>query len=172
MSAARTKTVETIEHIKDETDKSIGEALSKIREDVAKSTKMFGFWQDKFTDSFGKVHQMSGDFVTFAQGNLAAWVTSSQILADGLTSMSKQLAEASKTVAEDAMSAGKTLAAVKSPKEAIQIQSDYVSRSIRDIVAINRSVTDDAIKLHEDLTARFTDRLLLAAELFSKTGQH
>lgn len=109
------------------------------------------------------------DFMAFSQGNVEAFIKSSQIWATGMQDMGKHIATTAKEQLDHSMSTFKTLSGVKSIKEAMDIQSSLARESMEKAVAETGKLTDASMKLAEQAFAPITARITLATEKFGKT---
>ena len=93
------------------------------------------------------------DFVAFGQGNLEAWMKSSQILVTGMQEMVKQVAATTQSGVEEAMSAFRALSQVRSVKEAVEIQSSLARTSLDKAVSQTGNVAEATYRLAEQAMA-------------------
>ena len=106
------------------------------------------------------------DFVAFGQGNLDAWMKSSQILVTGMQDLAKQAAATAQSGVEEAMSAFRALSQVRSVKEAMEIQSSLARTSLDKAVSHTGTVAEATYRLAEQAMAPITQRLSIATEGF------
>jgi len=105
--------------------------------------------------------------VAFGKANLAAMVEANKILAAGLKTLSEQAAAAAKTSYEDSVAAFKALTAVKTPKEAADLQASYAKAAFTGAVAETKKFADASVKLTEDAFAPLKARM---TEVFAKAA--
>lgn len=108
------------------------------------------------------------EFMSFGQANVDAMVKSSQILAAGVQDMSKQFATAAQASLEEAMANFRTLGAVKSVKEAIEVQTSLARSTIEKTLAQTGQIADQSFRLAEQAIAPISGRLAIATESFTK----
>jgi phasin family protein len=110
------------------------------------------------------------NFAAFGTGNLEAMNASGKIWAAGVNDLTTQVAANAKTSFEASVAAFKALTAVKSVREAIELQGKYSKTAIADAVATSKSLTEASIKLVEQSMAPLTARLAVAVESLSKAA--
>jgi phasin family protein len=103
----------------------------------------------------------------FSQGNVEAVMKSSQILATGLTDMSKLMAASAKASIDETMSIFKAMTSVKSLKEAFELQSSFARTSMEKALSESGRLTEHSMKLAEQAFAPISARVNVAVETFS-----
>jgi phasin family protein len=106
-------------------------------------------------------------FVSFGQGNLEAFIKSSQVLATGLTDLSKHMAAHAQSAMDETAATMKAMTGVKSVKEAIELQTAFTKSYFEKTVAETSKLTEHSIKLAEAAYAPITARVTAAVETFS-----
>jgi len=132
--------------------------------------KMFATTQAEMTQGMQDALKTTQELLAFGQGNLDAFLKSSQIWAAGVQDISKQVAAMAQSSFGDTMATFQSLAAVKSPKDALDIQANLTRTSLEKAAAETGKITDASLKLAEQAMAPITARLNLAAEKFAKLG--
>ena len=132
--------------------------------------KMFATTQADMTQGMQDAMKTAEDFLAFGQGNLDAFMKSSQIWAAGMQDLSKQVAAMAQASFGETIATFQSLAAVKSPKDALDIQANLARTSFEKAAAETGKITDASMKLAEQAMAPITARLNLAAEKFAKVG--
>ena len=115
-----------------------------------------------------KTMKTAEDFLAFGQSNMDAFVKSSQIWAAGVQDITKQVAATAQASFDDTMAAFKAMAAVKTPKDALDLQANLVRSSLEKAVAETGKVTDASLKLAEQVFAPITAQMNAAVEKFAK----
>ncbi len=110
------------------------------------------------------------EFVAFSQGNVEAFVKSSQIWVTGMQDLSKSVAAAAQASMEESMSTFKALTSVKSVKEAFDLQAAFARSALEKTVAESGKLTDASFKLTEQALAPITARVTVVVEKFSKAA--
>ena len=135
--------------------------------DTNPATKMAEFTaeaQERAKAAFEKSTAMAGEFGDLAKGNYEALVEVGQIVSEGLQDLAKADMEAGKTAMETMQDDMKTLAAVKSPTELFQLQSDFARSSFDAFVAHSSRSTEAALKLAGEIAQPISNRVALAVE--------
>lgn len=109
-------------------------------------------------------------FLAFGQGNLDAFVKSGQIWAAGLHAISKQAATTAQASFDETLTAFKAMAAVKTPKDALEIQANLVRTNLEQAVADAGKLSDASLKLATQAFAPITAQMSAAAEKFTKAA--
>ncbi len=123
--------------------------------------------QVQVKEGMQRVMKTAEQMTAFSQGNLEALMKSNQILAAGLTEMSKMFAASAKASLEETMGTFKALGAVKSVKEAVELQTTFAKASMEKALAESGKMTERSIKLAEQAFAPITARVNVAVETFS-----
>jgi len=110
------------------------------------------------------------DLVAFNQGNVEAFMKSSQIWATGLQDLGKLFAANAQAQIEESVDTVKALTSVKSLKEAVDLQSSLAKSTVEKLVAETGKLSDASLKLAEQALAPLTARVTLAAEKFGKVA--
>jgi phasin family protein len=126
--------------------------------------------QAKVKQGMEKAMKTAEDFVAFSQGNVEALVKSGQIWATGVQDLSKQMAATAQASMEESLSTFKALTAVKSFKEAFDLQAAFARSAMEKTVAESSKLTDASFKLTEQALAPITARVTVAVEAFSKNA--
>lgn len=108
------------------------------------------------------------DFLAFGQGNLDAFVKSSQIWAAGVQDLSKQIAATAQANFDETLTAFKAMAAVNTPKDALDIQANLIRANSEKAMAETGKLTEASRKLAEQTFAPITARMNAAVERFAK----
>jgi phasin family protein len=110
------------------------------------------------------------DLVAFNQGNVEAFLKSSQIWATGLQDLGKLFAATAQAQIDESVATVKALTSVKSLKEAVDLQSSLAKSTVEKLVAESGKLSDASLKLAEQALAPLTARVTLAAEKFGKAA--
>jgi len=125
---------------------------------------------DEITAGMQKAMASAGDFLAFGQGNLDAFMKSSQIWAAGVQELSKHVAATAQSGFQETLASFQALSGVKSAREALDIQVGLARANLEKAVAETGKITDTSLKLAEQAMAPITARMTLAAEKFAKAG--
>lgn len=126
--------------------------------------------QTKVKQGMEKAMKTAEEFVAFSQGNVEAFVKSSQIWVTGVQDLSKSFAAAAQASMEEGISTFKALTGVKSVKEAFDLQAAYARSTLEKSVAESGKLTDASFKLTEQALAPLTARVTVVVEKFSKVA--
>ena len=110
------------------------------------------------------------DFASFGQGNVEAFVRSSQILATGMQDMSKQMAATAQSSMEEMMATFRAMVGVRSIKDAMDMQATLARTTVEKAMAQTSHVAEASFKLAEQAIAPIAGRVTLAVESFSKAA--
>jgi phasin family protein len=110
------------------------------------------------------------DIFAFGQGNVEAFVKSSQIWAAGVQDLSKAVAATAQAQLDHTFATVKALAAIKSVKEVVDLQTNLARSSVEKAVAETGKLTDASVKLAEQAWAPITERMTLAVEKFGRAA--
>jgi phasin family protein len=122
------------------------------------------------TQGMKTVINSTEDFVAFGKGNLEAFAAAGKIWAAGLQNLTQQVAATAKASVEESVETFKALTAVKSVKEAIDLQTTYSKSVSAKALAESTRLTEASIKLTEQALAPLTARMAVAVEAFSKAA--
>jgi phasin family protein len=126
--------------------------------------------QAKVKQGMEKAMKTAEEFVAFSQGNVEAFVKSSQIWVTGVQDLSKSFVAAAQASMEEGISTFKALTGVKSVKEAFDLQAAYARSTLEKSVAESGKLTDASFKLTEQALAPITARVTVVVEKFSKAA--
>ena len=110
------------------------------------------------------------DFAAIGKDNLEAFTASTKIWAAGVQDLTQQFAATAKASFDESMATFKALTAVKSFKEAIDLQSSYSKAAVAKALAESTKLTEASMKLTEQALAPITARMATAVGTFSKAA--
>jgi phasin family protein len=148
-STTHEKTVEGIKHAATTAAAGFEQAQHQVKEGIQKAVKT------------------AEQITAFNQGNVEAFVKSSQIFTAGLTEISKLIAATTRTNIDETLAAFKALTTVKSVKEAVELQTSFARTSLEKAVSESGKITEHSLKLAEQTFAPLTARVNAAVETFS-----
>lgn len=126
--------------------------------------------QDKTKQALAKTSTVLGEVREFSQGNVQALVDSGKILANGFQSLSSDAILNARTGFETVSGDIKSLAAVKSPSDFLQIQSDMVRKNFEQAVAFGSKNSEAMLKLLTEAMAPISGRVNLAVDKVRSTS--
>jgi phasin family protein len=148
--------------------KTIDTAASNIRTGVATATAGIQQTQERVKNQMDKVVRTAEELVSFGQGNLEAVMKSSQIWLAGVQDLTKQVATSAQEQVDATVSALRALGTVRSPKEALELQTNLARSSFEKAVNETRRLSDSSYKLAEQAVAPIAARVTLAFEKFGR----
>ena len=108
----------------------------------------------------------SDKFMSLGQQTMEAFMKSGQIWATGMQDIGKQMATGAHTQMDLAIGTLRQLAAVKSVKEAFDLQSALARGAVEHAVAESGKLTDASLKLVDQAMQPITARLTAGTEAF------
>jgi phasin family protein len=124
----------------------------------------------KGNTTMDKAIKTSEEIVAFGQGNIEAFIQSSQIWTAGVQDLSKQFAATTQAHFDETMANVKALSSVKSIKEALELQTGFAKAAMEKALAETGKLTDATVKLTEEAMAPITARVTLATETFTRAA--
>lgn len=156
----------TLEDTKAQVTAGFEKTLSSMKDGMENAAKGFEVQQAKVKENMAKAMKTTEAMVAFSQGNFEAFMKAGQIFSTGLQGLSKQIAATTQTSIEETVAVSKSLAGVKSVKEAVDLQTGYARSVMEKAVAETSKITDASLKLTEQTIAPLTARVTLAVEKF------
>ena len=126
--------------------------------------------QTKAKTVYGKGAAALADAGEFTKGNAEALVESGKILSTGIKTLGSDYVAESKKAYETLTADAKELAAVKSPTDFFQLQSDIMRRNFDSAIALSSKNTEAALKLVNDAFAPISGRVSLAVAAVKKAA--
>lgn len=146
------------------------EAAGAVRAGVAQTTAGLETTQAKMRGGIETAVKTVEELVAFGQGNMEALLKSGQIWAAGVQDISKQVAATAQASFENALSTFRAVAAVKSLKDAFDLQANYARASVEKTLASSSRLTDASMRLAEQAVAPLAARMSLAVEKFTRSA--
>lgn len=119
----------------------------------------------KSAEGFFKAAEEAAEF---GRGNLEAMTKSAQLFAVGFQDIGKQVFAVTQALTDHALESAKAMAAVKSLKEAADIQAAFAKASMERSMSEAAKLQEATFRLAETAAAPLTARMTLAAEKFGK----
>lgn len=129
-----------------------------------KAQAVFGDVQGRMKTAFEKSTKLGEDMVEFARGNVEAVMASARVAAKAGETLGQDAAEYGRKSFEQAGSAFRSFATVKSPTELFQLQSDYAKASFDGAVAEASKFSELMMKFAGEIAQPISNRYALAAE--------
>jgi phasin family protein len=144
------------------------QGAATVRSGVNQASANFENAQAQVKEGVNRVMRTAEELVKFSQGNIEAYVRSSQIWAAGVQDLTKQAANSAQASFNETVSTLKQLTTVRSVKEAVDLQANLARNSVEKAVAESGRLADASVKLAEQALAPITARVRLAVEKFAK----
>lgn len=128
---------------------------------------MTGQVQERMQAFYQRSNTLLSEMSELGRGNVEAMVESGRILATGLQDLGRTGMDDTRTAFETATDGVKRMAAVKSPTELMQLQSELARRSFDAAVAQTSKNTEAMLKLANDMFAPVSTRMSVTAEKLS-----
>lgn len=126
--------------------------------------------QDKMQAFYTRQTALVSDMTDLGRGNVEAVVESTRILATGLQDLGRSSLEESRAAYEGLTDDVKRMAAVKSPTELMQLQSELARRNLDAIITQTSKNTEAMLKLANDVFAPLSSRASVAVEKLSSAA--
>ena len=166
--------VDTADRAAETTQRSFGAAVNGLRDGVSAASsaaeQIEGQTEAKVTQTMERAMKTAEEMMQFGQGNLEAWVKSSQILAAGLQDIGKQVAANAQATFEETMSTFKAMTGVRSMKEAFDMQATLTRSAMEKAMAETGRLTEASFKLAEQSAAPLAARFSLVVEKFGNVA--
>jgi phasin family protein len=125
---------------------------------------VFGDVNERAKGAMEKTAKVAEELADLTRGNVEALVASSKVAAKGVEAISQSAAEYSRKSFEDASSALKSFAEVKSATDFFKLQGDFARSAFDAAVAESARVSETVLKLAGDVAEPLTSRYTVAAE--------
>jgi phasin family protein len=141
-----------------------------FKEGVAKATAGFQTTQAQVKENVEKAMKTAEELLAFNQGNFEAVVKSGKIWSTGVQDITQQVVASAQASFDETLATYRALAAVKSLKEAVDLQTSLARSAMEKAVSETGRLTDASVKLAEQAMAPLTQRFALAMEKFARTA--
>lgn len=138
-------------------------------ETTEKVQAALGDVQGRMKTAYDRSSRMGEEMLDFARGNVEAMMASARAAAKAGEVLGSEAADYSRKSLESATAAFKSFAAVKSPTELFQLQSDYAKASFDSAVAEASKLSETMMKFAGEITQPLSNRYALAAEKIKTT---
>ncbi|MFM9977426.1 MAG: phasin family protein [Sphingomonadaceae bacterium] len=129
-----------------------------------RANAMFGDLNTRAKDAMSKGSQVVEEMVEFSKGNIEALVASGRVAAKGTEDIAKYSAEYGRKMIEEANATAKQFAAVKSPTEFFQLQSEVAKKQLDSMVAEASKFSEHYMKLLGEIAQPLQNRAAVAVE--------
>jgi phasin family protein len=145
-------------------------ATAKNTDITATAKEVLADFQTRAKTAFAKGNELTADATEFTKANVEAVVESGKIFFAGAQELLKDDVETGKTVIETVTEDAKKVAAVKSPTELMQLQSELARRNFDALVSFGSKRTEAWVKLYNDAFAPISNRVSVAVEKAKKAA--
>ena len=156
---ADTNTTETIDTIND----TATQQSDTVRDFAATA-------QERMQALYSRQTTLVTEMTDLGRGNVEAVVESSRILATGLQDLGRSTLEESRAAYEGLTADVKRMAAIKSPTELMQLQSELARRNLDAIITQTSKNTETMLKLANDMFAPLSSRVSVTVEKLSSAA--
>jgi phasin family protein len=125
---------------------------------------VFGDANERAKDAFERNTRFAEEMTELAKGNVEALVASTKVAAKGIEKLGNEVAEFSRKSFEDASSAVKGFAEVKSPTDFFRLQTEFARTQFDSMVSETSKMSETMIKLAGDMVEPISSRYAVAAE--------
>ena len=129
-----------------------------------KTQEVFAGMKDQAKSTMEKGAAAMSELNSFTKGNVEALVESGKIAIAGMQTMAQDQAAYVRKQFEEATTAAKTLASLKSPTDFVKMQGDFMRSHFDAMVAETSRSTEAALKLVGEVVQPISNRFALAAE--------
>ena len=125
---------------------------------------IFGDVNERARTAFEKNARLVEELTELTRGNVEALVASSKVAARGVEALSQEAADYGRKSFEEASSALRGFAEVKSPTDLFRLQSEFAKSQFDSMVAESSKVSEAVIKLAGEMFEPLSSRYSVAAE--------
>lgn len=140
------------------------QAQSFAHDAQGKATALFADWNARSKAAVERSTKLVEELGDFNKGNLEAVVESGRVAAKAAEQLGREAAETARKNFEQATAALKNLAAVKTPTEFFQLQSDYARSAFDQMIAETSKNSETMLKVAGDIFQPISNRFAVAAE--------
>lgn len=148
--------------------KSMTETINKAREATEQAAEQFrsviGNANEQSKAAMEKSARVAEEIADLTRGNIEALVASQKTAAKYAETLSQGAADFGRRSFEEASTALKSFAEVKSPTDLFRLQSEYARSAFDQLVAESARVSETVVKMTGDVVEPITSRYSVAAE--------
>ncbi|KAA2212319.1 phasin family protein [Pseudoroseomonas oryzae] len=123
---------------------------------------------DQATRTADGFYKATEEAMEFGRGNVEAFTKATQTYMTGMQELSKQAFTVMQSLNEQALQNAKALAAVKSLRDAMEMQANFAKSQLEKGVAEATKLNEAAFKLAEQSSAPIAARMTLAMERLAR----
>jgi len=159
--AAVTRSVNKINDNLEEGTRKMKNETSKIAD---RAQAVFGDVNARAKTAIERNNRIAEEMTDLGKGNVEAMVASTKVAAKGVEKIGQEVAEYSRKSFEEASSAIRGFAQVKSPTDLFRLQGDFARTQFDAMIAESSRMSETMIKLAGDMFEPLTSRYSVAAE--------
>jgi phasin family protein len=125
---------------------------------------MFTDINDRAKTAFEKSAKLGEEVAELTKGNVEAVIASTKVAAKGAETLTHEISDYSKKSLESATAAMKSFAAVKSPTELFQLQSEFAKTAFDTAVSEASKMSETWMKLANEVAQPISNRYAVAVE--------
>lgn len=148
----------------DTVNTAANQAQSFAQDAQSKATALFADWNARSKAAVERSTKLVEELGDFNKGNLEAVVESGRVAAKAAEQLGREAAETARKNFEQATAALKNMAAVKTPTEFFQLQSDYARSAFDQMIAETSKNSETMLKVAGDIFQPISNRFAVAAE--------
>ncbi|WP_448207680.1 phasin family protein [Azospirillum sp. sgz302134] len=145
--------------------KTIEDAIAAAKQNVEGLTKA---QQEQFEKASAQIMKTFDELSKLTKGNVDAVVKSGTIVAKGAEEAGKQVAAYTQSSLEKSVANGKSLLAVKTIQELIELQTSFAKASFEAFVAESAKLQELSVKIANEALSPINERVNLTVETLSK----
>ena len=146
------------------------QTASAFKDGIFKATAGFQMTQAQVKENVEKAMKTAEELLAFNQGTFEALVQSGKIWSTGVQDITQQVVASAQASLDETLATYRALAAVKSLKEAVELQTSLARSAMEKAVSETGRITDASVKLAEQAIAPLTQRFSLAVEKFARAA--
>lgn len=146
------------------------QTASAFKDGIFKATAGFQTTQAQVRENVEKAMKTPEELLAFNQGTFEALVQSGKIWSTGVQDITQQVVASAQASLDETLATYRALAAVKSLKEAVELQTSLARSAMEKAVSETGRITDASVKLAEEAIAPLTQRFSLAVEKFARAA--
>jgi phasin family protein len=137
-------------------------------ETMEQAKAQYALMNEKLTEMMEHSMKSITEMNEFAKGNLDALIASAKAATSGAETLTAAVVETSKKNFDEAQEMVKALATVKTPNEAMQLQSDFAKAQFEKTVAAWSHMSETMLKVTGEVFQPLSSRMAVAAETVKK----
>ena len=173
MTTAKTKAAGAAANVMEETlaaTRTTVETAVKAGQDVVQKNleTAFAMTKEQFEKAGGTMFKGFDDVADFGKDNIDAVVTAGNIATKGWQDLGAAWFAFAKGTVDNNVATMQAMMAVKSPRELVDIQSNYAKSTFDSLVAESSKLSEMGVKVTNDAMAPISARVNATVEKFSK----